>query len=110
MNLGMPPVDYEIRKQDKCTCSYCDLSGNGNFDIWMNLSIDHIVPGSGDGAENKTVACGECNTLKGMYKPNGTNREERIADARRYVRGKRELYRYVYEKMMGEIAPSRIAV
>jgi 5-methylcytosine-specific restriction endonuclease McrA len=105
MNLGMPPEDWEVRKRDGCTCQYCGLSGLGNFDIWINLTIDHIIPscsGGDDTEENKAVACGECNTLKGNYVPVGNEREERIADARRYVQEKRERWRHLFEKMMTE--------
>jgi 5-methylcytosine-specific restriction endonuclease McrA len=106
MNLGMPTEDWEVRKLDKCTCRYCDLSGLGNFDVWMNLGIDHIVPRSSrldETGGNKAVACAECNILKGDYVPAGGTREERIADARRYVQQKREHWRSLFEKMMAEL-------
>ena len=31
--------------RDKAQCQYCGLSGRDNFDVWMNLTIDHIIPG-----------------------------------------------------------------
>jgi len=102
-SLGMPAVDWQVRVRDECVCSYCGLSGNGNFEVWMNLSIDHIMPGGGDGAENKTVACGGCNTLKAKYSPAGETLEARIADARRVVQERRERSRPLFEKMMDEI-------
>lgn len=105
MILAMPAEDWEVRKRDECTCQYCGLRGLDNFDIWMNLTIDHLIPscsGGDDTAENKVVACGECNTLKGTYVPVGNEREERIADARRYVQKKREDWRHLFETMMIE--------
>jgi 5-methylcytosine-specific restriction endonuclease McrA len=93
MNLGMSATDWEVRIRDECTCRYCDLCGLDNFDIWMQLGIDHIIPrisGGDESAENKAVACSECNCLKHKYVPDGSNREERIADARRYVQMMRD--------------------
>jgi hypothetical protein len=106
MNLGMPPEDYEVRKDDRCKCRYCDLSGLDNFDVYLNLGIDHIIPvgqGGDESKENKAVACGECNTLKGKYVPVGNNREERIADARRLIRERRQRSRSVFDKIMDDL-------
>ncbi len=99
----MPPVDWDVRIRDQCTCRYCDLCGNGNFDIWLNLTIDHVVPGGGECADNKAVACHVCNSIKRKYHPKGSNLDERIADARRYIREKRESWRQRFEMMMGQI-------
>lgn len=99
--------DWDVRVRDKSTCQYCGLSGLGNFDIWMNLTIDHIVPSCRDGndaAENKAVACVYCNSLKGSYLPAGSTREQRIADARQHVQEKRERWRNLFERMMTDSA------
>ncbi|MFZ0797895.1 MAG: HNH endonuclease signature motif containing protein [Terriglobales bacterium] len=106
MNTSIPAEDWKVYKRDKCRCQYCDFCGFGNFDVWVNLPIDHIVPkrhGGDDTAENKAVACYECNMVKGSYVPVGNNRGERIADARRYVQGRREQWRSVFEKLMTEL-------
>jgi|SRR5579864_2573312 len=106
MNLGMPSVDWEVRIRDKCTCCYCGVSGLHNFDIWLNLGIDHIIPcirGGDESADNKVVACFECNCFKGKYLPQGENREQRIADARRHVQASRAGWRERFETMMDQI-------
>lgn len=105
MNTSMPAVDWEVYNRDKCKCQYCDLDGLGNFDVWLNLSIDHIIPeirGGDSTAENKAVACHACNKNKGKYFPEGNNREERIADARRHIQGRRAEWRRKLDKMMPE--------
>jgi 5-methylcytosine-specific restriction endonuclease McrA len=105
----MPATDWEVRKRDKCTCRYCDLCGLRNFDIWMQLGIDHIIPrisGGDESAENKAVACTQCNCYKAAYIPNGNNREDRIADARLHIKAKREAWRERFEMMMQEIKNS----
>jgi 5-methylcytosine-specific restriction endonuclease McrA len=102
----IPAEDWTVYKRDKCKCRYCDLDGFGNFDVWINLPIDHIIPKSRGGdktAENKAVTCYECYKLKDDYVPAGNNREERIADARRYVQEKREYWRRKFEEMMSEL-------
>jgi 5-methylcytosine-specific restriction endonuclease McrA len=98
-------ADRDVWVADRCTGRYCDLSGLENFDVWMNLTLDHIIPrcrGGDETAENKAIACVYCNNLKGSYIPVGTSREERIADARRHVQKKRERWGRVFDGMMSE--------
>ena len=100
--MSMSARERALYARDRCTCRYCDLSGMDNFDLWMNLSIDHIVPSGGESEENKAVACVHCNCLKGKYMPNGNTREERIADARKYVQARREEWREQFDQVMNE--------
>ena len=60
--------------RDRCACVYCDISGVDNFDVRMNLSVDHIVPKGGESDENIAIACQGCNYVKGEY-----NRTEALA-------------------------------
>jgi hypothetical protein len=114
MNLGMPSVDWEVRVRDKCLCSYCGVSGLNNFDVWLNLGIDHVVPsihGGDETADNKVVACFECNCLnclKSKYSPTGNNRKERVADGRRHVQASRDTWRERFETMMEEIKKTQL--
>jgi 5-methylcytosine-specific restriction endonuclease McrA len=81
-------------KQD-FRCVYCDVDLLASYDNYRSWVCDHIVPLSagGDGSwENIVVCCRTCNVIKGRYLPAGASRTERIADARRYVRPKREAY------------------
>ena len=96
-------VDWEVRVRDGATCAYCGLSGIDNFDIWVLLQVDHIVPGAGDGADNKAVACSFCNGTKYSYVPRGSTREELLSDARRYIQERRQLKRSAFDVMMAEI-------
>jgi len=103
-------IDSAIWKRDRCTCRYCGLCGLDNFDVWMQLGIDHIIPrsrGGDESDENKALACNECNYyLKRAYIPNGIDREERIADAARHIQTKRDAWRERFEEMMKEIKNS----
>ncbi len=101
MDTTIKESDRKVLSRDSCTCQYCGLSGLNNFDIWMNLLMDHIVPcdaGGDESAENTAVACWECNCLKGHYRPSGHTREERIADAKKYVQAKRDEWRKEFER------------
>ena len=85
------------------------MSGHGNFDVWINLTIDHVVPsaeGGDDSEENKVVACGECNTLKSKYVPVGDSFGKTIADARRRVHERREASRKLFAEMTKDVAGS----
>jgi 5-methylcytosine-specific restriction endonuclease McrA len=106
VNTYMSAVDWEVYRRDRCKCQYCGLDGWGNFDVWMNLAIEHIIsrkPGAEDNtADNKVVACHACNISKGNYPPKGNNREERIADIRRHIQERRAEWRRKLDKMMPE--------
>lgn len=87
--------DRDVRLRDRCVCQYCGLDGSRNFEIWMNLTIDHLVPAvpPDERNENKVVACYECNSIKRQYMPQGDTLAQRLADARRYVRKQRDSQR-----------------
>jgi 5-methylcytosine-specific restriction endonuclease McrA len=75
-------------------CAYCDMDYLTSYDAYHSLTYDHIIPAccEGEHTEENTVACCRaCNFLKHMYSPTGNSREERIADARRYIHEKRAL-------------------
>ena len=74
-------------KQD-FRCAYCDTDFLACFNNYNSWVWDHIIPRSLDGEdtfENIVICCRPCNFLKHAYLPSGSTRDERIADARRYV-------------------------
>ncbi len=100
--------DWEVYKRDRCTCQYCDASGIGNFNVWKNLSIDHVMPkGSGgpDEPENKVVCCKRCNELLGAQVPEGKTHNERIAYKKRYLAKKIAEDLADHEQMIKELLP-----
>jgi 5-methylcytosine-specific restriction endonuclease McrA len=75
-------------------CAYCDTDYLASYDAYYSLTFDHIIPdcSGGEHSEENTVACCRaCNFLKHICSPSGNNREERIADARQYIKEKRLL-------------------
>ena len=102
---SMTAEERAIYARDKCTCRYCDLRGLDNFDVWLNLTIDHIEPKGGKSRENKAVACHYCNCIKGnRYEPKGNTREEKIADARQYIQKHRDEWRPHFDRTVQEIS------
>ena len=79
--------------ETNCHCEYCDRDLLASFNDYDSWQIDHIIPSSQNGKhvyENMAVCCKTCNFLKLDYIPNGNTREERVADAKRYLDTKRK--------------------
>jgi hypothetical protein len=88
-SLGWSSRAVELGIAQDFKCIYCKrdlLHRIEDYDCWTE---DHIDPKSGDGerdtVNNLAVACKLCNFVKRTYKPKGTTREERIADAWRHI-------------------------
>jgi 5-methylcytosine-specific restriction endonuclease McrA len=74
-------------------CEYCGEDFLARFNECFHAQLDHITPKSKGGSDdpyNLAAACVTCNALKWDYTPTGKTREERIADAARYIRAQRE--------------------
>lgn len=70
-------------------CEYCGQDLLASFNDCFNAQLDHIHPKSKGGSDEKSnlaACCTTCNSLKWDYAPRGDNRDERLADAGRYVR------------------------
>jgi 5-methylcytosine-specific restriction endonuclease McrA len=83
---------YAIYKRDHFTCVYCGYDGR-DFDRWMQLSIDHVLPRSCGGTDddtNRVTACRSCNSITSRMKfqPNTPPRtilqqkRDRVAETR----------------------------
>ena len=83
----------KVFTRDKFKCYYCGLDGQGDFESWLILTIDHVHPHAKGGTrsmDNLVTACQPCNLIKGkrVYKS--------LQEAREYVLVKREEWRQVY--------------
>jgi len=90
-----PAYALDVYKRDHFTCQYCGLNGLQSYENWLILTIDHVHPHARGGSrsmENLVTACQPCNIIKG--KRPFKSRE----DARKYVLGKREEWRKVYQE------------
>jgi 5-methylcytosine-specific restriction endonuclease McrA len=66
--------DWAVYIRDGCQCVYCGLDGKAGFAIWRQLDMDHLIPKSRGGTNdrsNKVVTCVRCNLMKGSYDPRG---------------------------------------
>jgi HNH endonuclease len=79
--------DWKIYVDGQCSCVYCGFSGAGkdSFNCWRQLAIDHLIPiskGGRDEKDNKVVACHRCNTMKGCFDPSDGMRPALISRAK----------------------------
>ena len=85
----------EIFSRDAHRCVYCGRDMLVDFETFMTVQEDHLVPrskGGADEAKNIVTACSVCNMLKGDYMPDGCKPEKRvayIAAIRKYIMSRR---------------------
>lgn len=97
----------EVQYRDNCRCVYCGKDLLGDFESWMSMEIDHLLPQGVEGganADNSVTTCNVCNRLKGNWMPDeheNMTREELLAATRKYVLNRRvewiEKYRRVVD-------------
>ena len=64
---------FEIFCRDNHRCVYCGRDMLVDFDTFMTVEEDHLVPNSKEGpnaSDNIVTACRVCNMLKNNYTPN----------------------------------------
>ena len=95
---------FEIMKRDGFTCRYCGLNGTQNYDAWLSMSWDHLLPKGHperDNPEYIVAACNFCNTADNRYFDNAANRgisfdglsQSQLVEQRKtYVEATREKY------------------
>ena len=94
--------------RDGYKCVYCDKDVKSQFDDWMSIQVDHIVPvskGGSDDIENRGTSCNVCNSLKHSYIPDNfesMSRDELMKDIRAYVKEKRKNWEAKYQRAMEE--------
>jgi len=107
-DLGGLHVTQGLKQDFKCV--YCGMDYLASFDTFHSIEIDHIIPGGENTDENRVVSCRNCNWIKGTRKPNGNNREERIADARRHVQQERLRLEDEAKKRLAEVTKIRLLI
>jgi|TARA_B110000495_G_scaffold202293_1_gene221989 CRISPR/Cas system Type II protein with McrA/HNH and RuvC-like nuclease domain len=64
----------EIYIKDGYRCVYCGRDMLSDFDTWMSIELDHVIPkaeGGDDSITNRVTSCNLCNKLKGAFVPEG---------------------------------------
>lgn len=101
---------HAIFQRDGFKCQYCGRDGSTNFDVWLTLSVDHLLPQKHPlrhEPEYMTTACQFCNTANNRYFDkakkqglsfDGVTRAELIAQRLPYVQSTREQYQVFWEK------------
>ena len=81
--------------KDGYRCVYCGRDMLDDFESWMSLEIDHIIPkskGGGDSIDNLVASCNVCNRLKSTFVPEGyeeMQKEELLRQIRANILEKR---------------------
>ena len=86
-----------VFERDNRRCVYCGRDMIADFETFMIVEEDHLVPksrgGDPDDPDNIVTSCAVCNRLKGAYKPdfdlNFDNRHRFIQNIREYLCGQR---------------------
>lgn len=59
-----------IFERDNFTCRYCGADGGKRFEVWLTLSVDHLLPVGHVNREDvdfKVTSCQFCNTADNLY-------------------------------------------
>jgi len=100
---------YEVHKRDNFRCRYCGVDGLQSFDVWLTLTLDHLLPKDHPNPNNQeymVTACHFCNTADnrhfdkaeqyGLQFDNMTP-EQLVEQRRKYVHITRNEYRDFWE-------------
>ncbi len=100
---------YPVHKRDNFVCRYCGADGKQSFDVWLTLTVDHLLSKGHlerDNPDFMVTACHFCNTADNRYfdlaeqrglKFDGLTPEELVAQRLPYVIRTRESYRQFWE-------------
>jgi len=105
LTLVDSPVTLEegrkILQRDNYICQYCGLNGSTVFENALVMRVDFVVPRARKGKKdpkNLVACCGPCNTIK------GTKVYASFEDAKKFVLGRREELRKLWEADMARPA------
>ena len=95
-----------ILERDNFVCKYCGLDGKTDFRIWMQFSIDHVIPkkkSNGANTDNNMVACcRSCNSVTSQMGPQqipeNSTLDEAIKIKRARVAERHREYEYFWKE------------
>jgi hypothetical protein len=98
---------HRIYERDNYTCRYCGVDGRKSFDVWLTLSVDHLLPvGHPDREKDafKVTACRFCNEADNHYFTkyalnfDEMSPEQLLEQRRPYVQAVRDKYKEFWEE------------
>ena len=112
---GPRPLSWYRETYIKCgyRCAYCGKDLLYDFETWMGVEVDHIVPiskGGSDKLSNRVAACSICNGEKGRYlhlNHKKMTTQQILEAARAYVQMKRSKWRKVHSEAIEEFRKKR---
>lgn len=107
---GLRPLSWYRKTYIKSgyRCAYCGRDLIEDFDAWMGIEVDHIIPiskGGSDKLSNRVAACSVCNGEKGRYlHPNHKimTAQQIFAAAKDYVLKKRSAWKNIHLEAIEE--------
>ena len=79
----------KVFHRDHHRCVYCGRDMMVDFETFMMVEEDHLMPRSAGGADNIVTSCAVCSRLKGPFVPKQESRQAQIAEICAYVMGRR---------------------
>ncbi|MBI1803974.1 MAG: hypothetical protein HY033_02830 [Ignavibacteriae bacterium] len=95
---------FPIHQRDSFKCRYCGVPGSRDFNSWLTLSWDHLLPKGHPNHDNPdyiVTACNFCNTADNHYfklaekrglKFDGLTPDQLVAQRLPFVQATREEY------------------
>ena len=82
----------KVFQRDNRRCVYCGRDMMVDFETFMMVEEDHLIPRSAGGADdedNIVTSCAVCNRLKGAIVPTEGSRQAQIAEICAHVMARR---------------------
>jgi hypothetical protein len=101
---------HPIYQRDNFKCQYCGADGKASFEVWLTLSVDHLLPVGYPDRENdefKVTACMFCNVADNQYFRHAEKRglsfdgltpEQLVEQRKPYVQDVRDKYEKFWEE------------
>lgn len=97
----------KIHERDNYTCRYCGINGKHSFEVWLTLTVEHLLPKGHPERNNPkfiVTACNFCNVADNHYFTkyglsfDDMTPEQLVEQRKPYVHAVRNKYREFWEE------------
>jgi 5-methylcytosine-specific restriction endonuclease McrA len=96
----------QVMRRANWHCEYCGVDLLESLNLAYTKHLEHLVPWSKGGLtdyENLVGSCFVCNAEKLCYVPTGATREEKLQDARAWLKPRVEKARLDYAELVKKV-------